>query len=73
MIALLALLTFLFAFMILLWAAAYWWTSALLIADTISSSILLGGGMLSSPLERRFLSGMLNPVVGVWHEPAGAI
>jgi len=69
-IAVIAPLAFLFAFMILMWARACWLKSALLIADAISCSILLGAGTLQSLHENRSLCTMLDQVVGAG--PVGA-
>jgi len=72
MIAVIAPLAFLLAFMILMWAGACWWKSTLLISDTISWSIWLAGSTLSSLLEIRCLTAMLNRVVGLGPGSEGA-
>jgi len=63
-IVVIALLAFLLAFMIRMWAGACRWKSALLIADAISWSILLGSGTFLSLLRIIRLSARLEPVVG---------
>jgi len=72
-IAVIAPVAFLLAFMILMWGGAFWWKSALLIADAISWSILLESGTLLSLLNIRRLSTMLDPAVGAGHGPTGAL
>jgi len=64
-IAVIAHLTMLLAFMVLLWAMACWWKSPLLIADAISWSISLRSGTLLSLLTIRCLSAMLYLVLKV--------
>jgi len=63
-IAEIAPLAFLLALMILMWAGAFLWKSALLIADAISWSILLESSTLSSLLNMRRVSAILDPAVG---------
>jgi len=66
-IALIAPLALLLAFMILMWVGAFWLKSALLIADAIYWSILLESGTLSSLLNIRHISTMLDPTA--WARP----
>ena len=63
----------LLAFMISKWAGAFWWKSALLIAYAISWSIILESSTLSSLLNIRHLSAILNPAVGAGPGPTGAL
>ena len=57
-------LAFRLVFMILMWAGAFWWKCTPSIADVISGSILLESGTLSSFLNIRSHSAMLDPACG---------
>jgi len=72
-IAMIALFTFLYVFIIWMWAGAFRWESALLIADAISWSIMFGRGTSLSLLTIRRPSAMLDPDSGSGPGPADAL
>ena len=72
-IAVIVPLSFLFGFMIRMWAGAFWLKSPPLIADAISCSIMSGRGTPSSIHGIRHPSAMLNPDFRAGPGPAAAL